>query len=73
MKVRFFEIKYHFLKENTYIDLGTKEMSVIPQAEDVLRGKHLWRVVQRTFRVNNEDNDAEDYVELYLVKANMRN
>ena len=73
MKVRFFEIQYHFLKENTYIDLGSKEMSVIPQEGDVLRGKHLWRVVQRTFRVSNEDNDAEDYVELYLVKANMKN
>lgn len=70
MKVRFFEIQYHLFKENTYIDLGTKEMSVIPQKDDVLKGKNLWRVVQRTFRTNNEDN-AEDYVELYLVKANM--
>lgn len=70
MKVRFFEIQYHLFKSNTYIDLGTKEMSVIPQKDDVLKGKSLWRVVQRTFRINNEEN-GEDYVELYLVKANM--
>lgn len=72
MKVRFFEIQYHLFKSNTYIDLGTKEMSVIPQKDDVLKGKSLWRVVQRTFRINNEEN-GEDYVELYLVKANMTN
>ena len=65
MKVNFIEHKEHLFRDDEYRDLGTKEMSVIPQQGDVIKGAKFWRVVQRTFVVTNNP-DEEDYVKLFL-------
>ena len=68
MKVVFIEVICGFLK-NSYKELGTKEMSVVPIKGDVIqRNGSNWRVLLRRFMFDTEDGD---YVKLYIEPYNL--
>ena len=63
MKVIFIEVICGFLK-NSYKELGTKEMSIIPIKGDVIqRCGSNWKVLLRRFVFDTEEGD---YVKVYI-------
>lgn len=63
MKVVFIEVIRGFLK-NSYKELGTKEMAIIPIKGDVIqREGSNWIVLLRRFMFDTEDGD---YVKVYI-------
>lgn len=68
MKVVFIEVIRGFLK-NSYKELGTKEMTIIPIKGDVIQrnGSH-WTVLLRRFMFDTEEGDyAKVYIEPYKL------
>ena len=68
MKVVFIEVIRGFLK-NSYKELGTKEMSIIPIKCDVIqREGSNWVVILRRFMFDTKDGDyAKVYIEPYKL------
>ena len=63
MKVVFIEVIRGFLK-NSYKELGTKEMSIIPIKGDVIqRNGSNWVVLLRRFMFDTEEGD---YIKVYI-------
>ena len=63
MKVVFIEVIRGFLK-NSYKELGTKEMSIIPIKGDVIqREGSNWTVILRRFMFDTEEGD---YIKVYI-------
>lgn len=63
MKVVFIEVILGFLK-NSYKELGTKEMSIVPIKGDVIqRDGNNWTVLLRRFMFDTEEGD---YVKVYI-------
>ena len=63
MKVVFIEVIRGFLK-NSYKELGTKEMAIIPIKGDVIqREGSNWIVLLRRFMFDTEEGD---YVKVYI-------
>lgn len=63
MKVVFIEVIRGFLK-NSYKELGTKEMYIIPIKGDVIqREGSNWTVLLRRFMFDTEEGD---YVKVYI-------
>lgn len=68
MKVVFIEVIRGFLK-NSYKELGTKEMAIIPIKGDVIqREGSNWTVLLRRFMFDTEEGDyAKVYIEPYKL------
>ena len=63
MKVVFIEVIRGFLK-NSYKELGTKEMAIVPIKGDVIqREGSNWIVLLRRFMFDTEEGD---YVKVYI-------
>ena len=63
MKVVFIEVIWGFFK-NSYKELGTKEMSIVPIKGDVIqRNGSNWTVLLRRFMFDTEEGD---YVKIYI-------
>ena len=68
MKVVFIEVIGGFLK-NSYKELGTKEMAIIPIKGDVIqREGSNWIVLLRRFMFDTEEGD---YVKVYIEPYNL--
>ena len=68
MKVVFIEVIRGFLK-NSYKELGTKEMTIIPIKGDVIqREGSNWVVILRRFMFDTEEGD---YVKVYIEPYNL--
>lgn len=64
MKVVFIEVIRGFWK-NSYKELGSKEMNIIPIAGDVIqRDGSNWKVILRRFMFDTSEHG--DYVKLYI-------
>ena len=63
MKVVFIEVIWGFLR-NSYKELGSKEMTIVPIKGDVIQrnGSH-WLVIRRRFMFDTEEGD---YVKVYI-------
>ena len=63
MKVVFIEVIRGFWK-NSYKELGSKEMSIVPIQKDVIqRDGSNWEVILRRFMFDTEEGD---YVKIYI-------
>lgn len=63
MKVVFIEVIRGFWK-NSYKELGTKEMSIIPiKGDNIQRNGSNWIVLLRRFMFDTEEGD---YVKVYI-------
>lgn len=63
MKVIFVEVIFGFLK-NSYKELGSKEMTIIPVKGDLIhRNGSNWEVVYRRFVLDSENGN---YIKLYI-------
>ena len=63
MKVVFIEVILGFWK-NSYKELGTKEMAIIPIKGDAIeRNGSYWKVLGRRFVFDTEEGD---YVKVYI-------
>ena len=68
MKVVFIEVIRGFLR-NSYKELGTKEMSIIPIKGDVIqREGSNWEVLLRRFMFDTEEGD---YIKVYIEPYNL--
>ena len=62
MLVKVFEVKYNFL--------GERELKMIPNKGDYLKGKDLWYVEQVTVVLDVEtQNPDNDYAKVYVRKV----
>ena len=63
MKIVFIEVIRGFLK-NSYKELGTKEMSIVPIKGDVIqRNGSNWSVILRRFMFDTKEGD---YIKVYI-------
>lgn len=63
MKVVFIEIIRGFLR-NSYKELGSKEMTIVPnKGDDIQRDGSNWTVLLRRFMFDTEEGD---YVKIYI-------
>lgn len=71
MLVKVFEVEYNwFGRPIRYIYLGKREMKMIPNKGDYLKGKDLWYVEQVTVVLDVEtQNPDNDYAKVYVRKA----
>lgn len=68
MKVVFIEVIRGFLR-NSYKELGTKEMPIIPIKGDVIqREGSNWEVLLRRFMFDTEEGD---YIKVYIEPYNL--
>lgn len=68
MKVVFIEVIRGFLK-NSYKELGTKEMDIIPIKGDVIqRNGSNWIVLLRRFMFDTEEGN---YIKVYIEPYNL--
>lgn len=68
MKVVFIEVIQGFLK-NSYKELGTKEMDIIPIKGDVIqRNGSNWIVLLRRFMFDTEEGN---YIKVYIEPYNL--
>lgn len=71
MLVKVFEVEYNWFGRPTkYNYLGEREMKMIPNKGDYLKGKDLWYVEQVTVVLDVEtQNPDNDYAKVYVRKA----
>ena len=71
MLVIVFEVECNWFGSPTkYTYLGEREMKMIPNKGDYLKGKDLWYVLQVTVVLDVEtQNPDNDYVKVYVKKA----
>ena len=71
MLVKVFEVEYSWFGRPTkYIYLGEREMKMIPNKGDYVKGKDLWYVEQVTVVLDVEaQNPDNDYAKIYVRKA----
>lgn len=68
MKAVFIEVMQGF-SENSYRELGTKEMTTIPIKGDIIWEEgSSWKVYLRVFMFNTEEGD---YVKIYIEPYNL--
>ena len=71
MLAEFFEVEYNWFGSPVkYNPLGARELKVIPNKGDYVKGKDLWYVEQVTVVLDVEtQNPDNDYAKIYVRKA----